>query len=76
MLRLTLGLTVDSWPLNLMIFTLSKHQLNELAIKVGIATKVPFKIRKYIICILPKCLFEAWHKMMMVLQQQSATPRI
>ena len=62
MLRLIVGLTLDGWPLNLMNFSWSQHQLKQLATKVTMVTKVSFKIWKYIICILPKCLFEVWHK--------------
>ena len=59
-----------------MIFTLSKRQLSTLATKVRMVTKASFKISKYIIYILPESLSEVWHKIMMVLDQQSATPRI
>ena len=54
----------------------SKHQLKRLATKIRMVTKVSFKIRKYVTYILPKCLFEAWDKMMMVLEQQPATPEL
>ena len=43
-----------------MIFTLSQCQLRKLATKVITVTKVSFKKRKYIICILPKYYSEVW----------------
>ena len=36
--------------------------------------EVSLEIRRYIICILHKSLFEEWDKMMMALEQQSTTP--
>ena len=62
MLRLTVGLTVDSQPLNLTILTLSNHQLRKVSNKVRTVTKISFKIEN-------KYLFEVWHQIMMALEQ-------
>ena len=63
-------------PLNLMNFTLSKHQVRKLATKVKIVKKRSFEIRTRIIFILLKCSFEISLEIMMVLQGETAKLRI
>ena len=58
-----------------MILTLSKRQLGKFTTKIRTVTNTSIKIRKYIICILPKCFFEVGHKIMMALEQQSKPPQ-
>ena len=45
-----------------MAFTLSNRQLRKMATSKILVAKFSFKIRKYNICILPKCFFEGWNE--------------
>ena len=76
MLRLNVELTVDGQLLNLKIFPLPESQLRKFATTKKRETNVSSKVKKYIIHILSNCFFQVWHKIMMVLAQQYATPRI
>ena len=67
MLQLTVALGVDSWPWNMIIFTLSKNQPKKVVTKGTMVTKVSFKIRS---------AFLKYDKIIMVLEQQSATARV
>ena len=44
MLRLTMGLTVDSYPLNLTLLTFSMRQFRKLINEVRTVTKISFDI--------------------------------
>ena len=48
-------------------FYFVKASTKKLATKVMVP-KVSLEIRKYVIGILSKCLFEVWHKMRMILE--------
>ena len=76
MLWLTVGLTVDGQPLNFTILTLSKRHLRKLPNKVRNVTKLSFNIENALYVSFPSAFFKVWHQIMMVLEQQSDTPRI
>ena len=76
MLWLTMGLTVDGQPLNLTILTLPKRHLRKLPNKVRNVTKISFNIENTLYVSFASAFFEVWHQILLVLEQQSETPRI
>ena len=69
MLRLTVALTVDGYPLNLTILSLSKGQPRKLANKIRTVTKISFKIENTLYIYPSQVLFEVWHQIIMTLEQ-------
>ena len=59
MLQLTMALTIDVYPVNLIMVILSKSQLRKVVTQLRMVTKVSFDVRKYIIIYPSKVLFSS-----------------